>query len=107
MSQLKRRYRIGIDFHTWDGIFQGSRSHVLGVYREAIRQAPDLDFVFFLGDTDSLRQAYPEFALPNVELVSMGHQSGLVRLLVQLPWLAWRHRIDILHTQYRVPLVSP
>lgn len=104
---MQRRHRIGIDFHTWDGIFQGSRSHILGVYREAILQAPDLDFVFFLQDTDSLREAHPEFARPNVTLVSMKHQPSLLRLLVQLPLLARRHRIDILHTQYRVAPWTP
>lgn len=98
-----RRHRIGIDFHTWDGIFQGSRSHILGVYREAIVQAPDLDFVFFLHGVDSLRQAYPEFSRPNVTLVKVGHWPSVLRLLVQLPLMAMRHRIDILHTQYRVP----
>lgn len=102
---MAKRIRIGIDFHTWDGIFQGSRSHVLGLYRAAIRQAPDLQFVFFLHDTQSLRSAYPEFAMPNVELVSVPHRSPLIRLSVQLPWLQLRHRIDILHMQYRVPLI--
>jgi glycosyltransferase involved in cell wall biosynthesis len=103
MSQS--RLRIGVDFHTWDGIFQGSRSHVLGLYRAAIRQAPDLDFVFFLEGIESLKAAYPEFSAPNVTLVRARHRSGLVRFGVQLAWLQWRHRIDILHTQYRIPLV--
>lgn len=102
---MAKRVRIGIDFHTWDGIFQGSRSHILGLYRAAIRQAPDLQFVFFLENTDSLRAAYPEFALPNVTLVSVRHTSPLVRLTVQLPWLQLRHGIDLLHMQYRVPLI--
>lgn len=102
---MSHRPRIGVDFHTWDGIFQGSRSHVLGLYRQAIVQAPDLDFVFFLGDTDSLRAAHPEFAAPNVQLVSMPHGRAVWRLAVQLPWLRWRHGIDLLHMQYRLPLL--
>jgi glycosyltransferase involved in cell wall biosynthesis len=93
-----------VDFHTWDGIFQGSRSHVLGLYRQAIVQAPDLDFVFFLGDTESLRAAHAEFAAPNVKLVTMPHGRAVWRLAVQLPWLRWRHGIDLLHMQYRLPL---
>lgn len=101
-----RRHRIGIDFHTWDGIFQGSRSHILGVYRAAIVQAPDLDFVFFLHGTESLRQAYPEFARPNVTLVKVGHWPSLMRLALQLPLVALKNGVDILHTQYRLPLWS-
>jgi glycosyltransferase involved in cell wall biosynthesis len=97
--------RIGVDFHTWDGIFQGSRSHVLGVYREAIRQAPDITFVFFLHGIESLRDAYPEFRAKNVELVKVRHMPGLARLVFQLSWLQVAHKIDILHTQYRIPLI--
>lgn len=98
-----RRPRLGVDFHVWDGIFQGSRSHLLGLYSEAIRQAPDIDFFFFLDDVDSLRQAAPAFAEPHVQLVRMPHRPGPVRLAVQLPWLQWRHRLDLLHLQYRLP----
>lgn len=101
----RKRLRVGVDFHVWDGIFQGSRSHILGLYREAIRRAPDMDFVFFLGDTASLAAAHPEFRLPNVQLVKLAHTSAPVRLALQLPWLQLRHRLDVLHMQYRLPFV--
>lgn len=105
MSPARRRPRLGVDFHVWDGIFQGSRSHLLGLYAEAIRQAPDIDFVFFLEGLDSLRAAEPAFASPQVQLVRMPHRPGPWRLGVQLPWLQWRHGIDLLHLQYRLPFV--
>ena len=100
-----RRPRLGVDFHVWDGIFQGSRSHLIGLYRAAIRQAPDIDFVFFQEGSDSLRSAYPEFGASNVRLVRMGHKPAVVRLAVQLPWLQWRHKLDLLHMQYRLPFL--
>lgn len=100
-----RRLRLGVDFHVWDGIFQGSRSHLLGLYRAAIRQAPDVDFVFFLQGVESLRAAFPEFAAANVALVRMPSRPAPWRLGVQLPWLQWRHRLDMLHMQYRLPFV--
>ncbi len=99
------RPRVGVDFHTWDGIFQGTRSYILGLYREAITLAPDIDFVFFLDDVASLRAAHPEFSAPNARLVRMPHRPGPWRLGVQLPWLQWRHRIDLLHLQYRLPFL--
>lgn len=101
-AALPRR-RVGVDFHVWDGIFQGSRSHLLGLYRCAVRQAPEIDFVFFLDGVESLRASYAEFSLPNVTLVRMRHRPGVVRLALQLPWLQWRHRIDLMHVQYRLP----
>lgn len=100
-----RRPRIGIDFHTFDGLYQGSRSHLLGIYREAVRRAPEYDFVFFCADPDRLRDADPAFALSNVQCVAMPHGGGLARLGWRLAWLQLRHRIDLLHVQYRMPFV--
>lgn len=100
-----RRFRIGVDFHTWDGIFQGSRSHVLGLYKQAIGLAPELDFVFFLEGTASLAASHLEFLAPNVTLARMRHAPGPVRLGLQLPWMQLRHRLDLLHMQYRLPLL--
>ena len=85
MTTPSPRPVLGVDFHVWDGIFQGSRSHVLGLYRAAIPMAPDINFVFFLDDPDSLRQAHPEFAAPHVKLVRMPHRPGAWRLACQLP----------------------
>ena len=100
-----QRPLLGVDFHVWDGIFQGSRSHLLGLYRAAIRQAPEIDFVFFLDGVQSLRDAHPEFAAPNVRLVRMPQRPALWRLGWQLPWLQHRHRLDVLHLQYRLPFM--
>lgn len=101
-----RRYKVGVDFHTFDGIFQGSRSHILGLFQEAVQLAPELDFAFMLQDIEGLASRYPVFHSPNVELIRMPHRSGLWRLGVQLPFLQWRHRFDLLHTQYRIPFVN-
>jgi len=96
--------RIGVDFHTFDGIYQGSRSHVLGLYREAIAQAPDLHFVFLLADPARLAREHPAFSAPNVTLAAMPHGGGLARLGWQLALAQRRHRLDLLHLQYRLPL---
>lgn len=101
----RRRPVLGVDFHVWDGIFQGSRSHLVGLYRQAIVQAPEIDFVFFLDGVDGLRQAHAEFGAANVRLVHMPHRPAPWRLGWQLPRLQRRHRVDLLHMQYRLPLL--
>jgi glycosyltransferase involved in cell wall biosynthesis len=98
-----RRPRVGVDFHVWDGKFQGSRSHLFGLYSAAIPQAPHIDFVLMVGDPESLRRSDPVFSLPNVQLVHMPSRNGLWRLGFQLPALRLRHRLDLLHLQYRMP----
>jgi glycosyltransferase involved in cell wall biosynthesis len=100
-----RRPRIGVDFHTFDGLYQGSRSHLLGLYRDAVRRAPEYDFIFFCADPARLREADPAFGMPNVACVAMPHKSGLARLGWQLAMLQRQHRIDLLHVQYRMPLL--
>lgn len=98
--------RVGVDFHTWDGIFQGSRSHVLEVYKQAIKLAPDIEFCFFLNDVDGLLATHSEFGEPNVRLVRMRSLPSVLRLAFQLSYLCVRNRVDVLHMQYRIPLVS-
>jgi glycosyltransferase involved in cell wall biosynthesis len=52
---------------------------------------------------ESLRGS-EQFAAGNVELIYMPKASALVRLLWLLPRLHKRFRLDILHTQYVIPL---
>ena len=105
LAGTARRPRIGVDFHTFDGLFQGSRSHLLGVYGEAIQRAPEFDFVFLCAEPERLREADPAFAAPNAECVRLPAASGVARLGWQLAIAQRRHRIDLLHVQYRMPFV--
>jgi glycosyltransferase involved in cell wall biosynthesis len=95
--------KIGVDFHAFDGKFQGSRSHLIGLYRAMVSLCPDFEFVFFLDRVDELR-TLSGFDRPNVQCVRMPSANPLLRLAWQLPILARQHRLDILHTQYIVPL---
>ena len=103
LSGKTRRPRIGVDFHTFDGLFQGSRSHLLGVYREAVRRTPEFDFVFFCAEPQRLREADPAFAAPNARCERLPRASGIARLGWQLALAQRRHAIDLLHLQYRMP----
>lgn len=103
---LRQGPRIGIDFHVVDGIFQGTRSHVLELFSEVIRISPNIHFVLFLENTDLLRAFSPIFSAANVELVQMPHANPIQRLCCQLPMLQWKYRLDILHTQYILPIPS-
>jgi glycosyltransferase involved in cell wall biosynthesis len=98
------RPRIGVDFHTFDGIFQGSRSHLLGLYGEVISLAPEFDFIFLLAEPERLQRERPQFAVPNVRCVKLPQARPLVRLGWQLAAMQRRHRFNLLHMQYRLPL---
>lgn len=99
-----RRPRIGVDFHVFDGKFQGSRSHLIGVFGELTRLCPEFQFVFLLEKTDELG-LLPGFSEPNVERVYMSHSGPLRRLALQLPRLRRSLSLDLIHTQYVIPLL--
>jgi glycosyltransferase involved in cell wall biosynthesis len=101
----RRRPRIGVDFHVLDGKYQGSRSHLIGLFSELVASRPDWDFFFFLGRPEKLA-ALPGFDRPNVTGVRMADNGPVIRLGWQLPALCRRNRLDILHTQYIAPLWS-
>jgi len=106
MKSELARTKVGIDFHVWDGIYQGSRSYIFGLYSAAIKQAPDIDFYFFLDDVDSLRNSDEVFRRSNVFLVKMRSRSGVARLGFQLSYLKWRYKLHLFHVQYRLPLFA-
>ena len=100
------RGKIGIDFHVVDGIFQGSRTHVLELFSEVIRISPDIHFVLFLENADLLRAFSPIFSSANVALVHMPRANPIKRLCWQLPMLQRKYHLDVLHTQYILPIPS-
>ncbi|MDP9902213.1 glycosyltransferase family 4 protein [Variovorax ginsengisoli] len=103
---MLKKFSVGVDFHTFDGIYQGSRSYLLGIYSQAIMLAPQIRFVFFLANPKELIDKYPVFAASNVDLVYMKPMSGIFRLFFQLPFLRLKHGCDILHVQYRASPLS-
>jgi glycosyltransferase involved in cell wall biosynthesis len=103
VSRSSARPRIGVDFHVVDDKFQGSRTHLLALFARVVELAPELDFLLFLARPAALA-AEPAFGRPNVQLVEMPRRNPVVRLALQLPALARAHRLDLLHTQYILPL---
>jgi glycosyltransferase involved in cell wall biosynthesis len=100
-----RRPRIGVDLHALDDSGSDERAHVLFLYREVVRRAPEYDFVFLCTEPARLRAADPAFTLANVHGVAMPLRSEFARLAWQLALLRRRHRIDLLHVQDRMPLL--
>lgn len=101
-----RRPRIGIDLHVVDGIYQGSRTHCLELFSRVVAATPECEFVLFLGQPSNLLEFSVNFSLPNVRIVSMPHAPAIWRLVRQLPHLARREQLDLLHTQYITPPFS-
>jgi glycosyltransferase involved in cell wall biosynthesis len=67
----------------------------------------EFQFFVFLAEPEKLREATERFSYTNVEFVKMEHRSSPARLLLQLPALARKYHLDLLHTQYIAPPFSP
>lgn len=87
----------------FDGEFQGTRSYLKGLYTELIK---DQDKHFFLAakDVENLQQEFGD--QENVTCIKYKSHSAVKRLLVEIPKLIWRNKIDFAHFQYRVPPIK-
>ena len=102
-SRRGSRPRIGVDFHTFDGAFQGSRSRHLAIFEQLLPLAEEYDFLFFTGEPELLREALPPLDPERVRFVPLVTRRSTHRLLVELPRLAKQHAVDLFHAQYIFP----
>jgi glycosyltransferase involved in cell wall biosynthesis len=93
--------------HVVDRIYQGSRTHCIEIFSRAVQLAQDIDFYFFLSDPARLFKANASFAATNATTVPISHGGAPARLLFELPALAKRWQLDLLHCQYIVPPFCP
>ena len=103
-SRVEPRPRIGVDFHAFDGIYQGSRSRLLGIFSHLLGLAEEFDFVLFTGETEGLRSVLPAVDPARVQFCELRSKGPLGRLLLELPRLAKRLEIDLFHSQYILPV---
>jgi glycosyltransferase involved in cell wall biosynthesis len=99
-------WRIGIDFHDIDGKYQGSRTHIIEIFSRIIRMAPEIDFYLFCAHPESLHLISNDFLHPNVHPVCVKAYNAIDRLMFQLPKMQMKYSIDIMHTQYFIPIPS-
>ncbi len=97
------RLRIGVDLHTLEGLHQGSRTHCVELFSRVPASLPQSRFFFFADVARCDPRTITKLTAPNVEFVAMPHKSPVERLLRQLPSLAARYRLDLLHSQYITP----
>lgn len=98
--------RIGFDMHVVDGMFQGSRTHVIEIFSRVAGLCPEFEFVALLDGVDRLKADYPAFDLPNIRLERLKHTGPIKRLMWELPRMQRKLKLDLLHLQYILPLPS-
>jgi len=95
--------RIGIDAHYLGGQGGGNETYTRNLLRGLRDLSPPAHFVVFVhaervqGDPD----------LEGFEVVDIPVHSSYLRVPFALPWLAMRHKLDLLHVQYTAPPWCP
>ena len=95
--------RIFVDCHVFDEGFQGTRSYIKGLYAELVK---DETKHFFLAakDLENLKSEFGD--LPNITYVTFKSKGTTRRLLLEIPKLIWKYKIQWAHLQYRVPPIK-
>lgn len=99
-----RRLRVGVDFHSFDGIYQGSRARLVALFQHLVGDlSDDLDLVLYSGAPDALRGALPVADPARVTFAKLNSHGPIGRLLLEFPRLARRDKLDAFHAQYILP----
>lgn len=96
--------RILIDAHVFDDKYQGTRSYLKGLYSQLIPIAKDWHFFLLAGDIDNIRDEFGRHQ--NVTYVALKSKNKFYRLLVELPLIIKKHKIDYAHYQYVSPIIK-
>ena len=93
--------RLFADAHVFDGEHQGSRTNIKELYtRLALNSSLQLFMAAY--DIDNLKKEFS--GCNNITFIKYTTKSSVWRLLVQIPALIKKYKIDYAHFQYIVPL---
>ena len=96
--------RVGVDMHVVDGMYQGSRTYMVGIFSRVIACCPNIQFYLFCSDANNILNIAAPFSFSNVVIVPGISKNPIFRLAVQFPLLSKRYDLDYLHVQYVLPL---
>lgn len=95
--------KLFVDCQLFDKGFQGTRTYLEGLYKELIKDK-SIDFYFASKNPKNLE---PIFGLhQNVFYVAYKSKNPIFRLLIDIPRLLYKYKIDYAHFQYRVPPIK-
>jgi len=95
---VAKKIKVLVDGHVFDGIFQGSRTFLKGLYAK-LSESDSLDIYIAANDLNNLER---EFSGINgtINFVRLKSKSKIKRLLVDLPALVSKYKFDYVHYQY-------
>ncbi|MFI5222101.1 MAG: glycosyltransferase family 4 protein [Bacteroidia bacterium] len=100
---MDRPIRIFIDAHTYDQIFEGTRTYISGLYRALLRKYPkEVVCSFGAVNTVNLKTDFGEFE--NSRFVRYKYKSKMARMCFEFSRILKKQDYDFAHFQYVTPL---
>ena len=93
--------RIFVDAHVVDGPHQGTRTFIEQLYSELVHK-PGIQLFIAARNTSELKKIFENNE--RVQYLKYRSQNRMQRLLVEIPSLLKKHKIDYAHFQYITPL---
>lgn len=94
---------IFVDCHVFDGSYQGTTTYLKGLYSELIK---DTTKRFFLAANDTERLKNVFGIQENITYVKYRWTNKFLRLLIDIPYIIKKNKIDFAHFQYIVPPIK-
>jgi glycosyltransferase involved in cell wall biosynthesis len=94
--------KVFVDAHLFDEGFQGSRTFLRGLYREILKiNSPNFEFYFGANNVENIKREFHPFT--NFKTVKYAFGNRYLRLFFNIPWIFFKHKIQISHFQYISP----
>jgi glycosyltransferase involved in cell wall biosynthesis len=97
------KIKIFVDCHVFDYGFQGTRTYIQGIYKEFIKDKR-YDFYFAAKNTENLKKIFG--VCENVFYIKYTYSNKFLRLLIDIPKILKKEKIDYAHFQYIVPPIK-
>ena len=101
--KTKKNIKIFVDCHVFDFGFQGTRTYIQGIYKEFIKD-DSFDFYFSANNIENLKTIFG--VSKNIFYVKYSFKNKFLRLLIDIPKILKREKIDYAHFQYIVPPIK-
>ena len=93
--------KLLVDAHVFDGKYQGTRTYIEGLYREAVKYK-DIAFYFAANDIEKLQELFGLSS--NIHYIQLHTTGSIARLCWEFPKIIKKYKIDYAHFQYISPL---
>lgn len=98
-----KRIKIFVDCHVFDSGFQGTRTYIQGLYKEFVKDK-DYDFYFAAKNVENLKTIFG--TSENIFFIEYSFKNKFLRLLIDIPSILKKEKIDYAHFQYIVPPIK-